>query len=575
MKKSIQQLLEKLSDSSADLNHRSMMLYDLMAEAKDGGENASQAAEAIFERLRVSAGDKDCAEKAEILEKLIKQYELAPLRVATFLQMAQLDEGGPSHALVQMDNGDLAYVVPNQSVRVKDLELGQRVMLGADAKMLLHPASDNLHTGFAARFEHKLDERHIEVVTHQDERTVVLALPELIKQIDARRVTPGMSVIIGHKGRIALQAILREERDEHFRFLDRGAVPDVQVDRDIGQPPKVIGEVSRHIREEMTRPELRRRFRLRPCRTWLLRGVSGTGKTLAVQAIHRQMYEIMSEVTGTPIEQLPPRVFRFRNSKMLSMWLGESDKNADRIFDEVEKLAQIPYENHKGKPFSLPVLVVMEEADGFGRARGEEAIYDRILSTILQRLDPNRRGLSDRLVVFLSTTNEPHVIDPAFLRRIGGSIETFGRLNRDGFSSVFEKHVTGLPVDLGDGATLQAKAWRKITEELSDWLFVPGNDPGVVELTVSGKSTPVVRHCRHFLTGALIDRSVQQASTEAWEKSLDRESGGITPEHLRRSFSDQVRAVANQLTPKNIRYYLDIPESVSVTHIKVLQPKAG
>ena len=117
----------------------------------------------------------------------------------------------------------------------------------------------------------------------------------------------------------------------------------------------------------------------------LLCGVSGSGKTLAVQAIHHLMYEIMSEVTGVALDQLPFRVFRFRQSQLLSKWLGDSDKNVDRLFDEIEQLADQPFRAPDGRQVRLPVLVVIEEADGMGRARGQDAIYDRILTTALQR----------------------------------------------------------------------------------------------------------------------------------------------------------------------------------------------
>jgi ADP-ribosylglycohydrolase len=44
---------------------------------------------------------------------------------------------------------------------------------------------------------------------------------------------------------------------------------------------------------------------------------------------------------------------------------------------------------------------------------------ERILATVLQSLDPGRLEMSDRLVIVLATTNEPHLVDPALLRRVG------------------------------------------------------------------------------------------------------------------------------------------------------------
>jgi SpoVK/Ycf46/Vps4 family AAA+-type ATPase len=318
--------------------------------------------------------------------------------------------------------------------------------------------------------------------------------------------------------------------------------------------------VERHIREEMLRPELRRKFRLRPCITALLEGVSGSGKTLTVNAIYRRMYEIMAEVTGTPMEELPHQVFKFKPSKALSMWLGESDKNCDRFFDEVEQRAGKPFVNPKGKSFLLPVLVVMEEIDGMGRARGEEAIYDRIMTTILQRLDPNREGLGDKLVVFLSTTNEPHIVDHAMLRRIGGTVESFGRLDQKGFVDVLKKHVKGLPMD------------ENAVSDVHRALFNEGVDPGVVELAVGGK--PIIKHRRDFVTGALIDRAVQDAATQAWEMAAGGEKDSVvTSEHLLGSLDRQVLSVVGQLTPNNVSHYLDLPEGAPVTAVRKLTSK--
>ncbi len=345
-------------------------------------------------------------------------------------------------------------------------------------------------------------------------------------------------------------------------------MPDVIVERDIGSPPRVIRDVADHIRQELLCPGLRRRFQLRPCLMRLLCGVSGCGKTLAVQAIHRLMYEIMAEVTGVPVGQLPPRVFRFRQSQLLSMWLGESDKNVDRLFDEIEQLADTPFVTPLGKKFMLPVLAVIEEADGLSRARGQDAIYDRILTTALQRLDPACPGLRDRLIIFLATTNEPQIVDPAFLRRIGGSIETLGRLNRPAFRSVLQKHVRGLPAASNNGCT-QEEVWRQFINDLTAWLFGPNADQGVVELTYAGSTVPVIKYRRDFLTGALVDRAVQQAATEACRAAAtDPANEGVTLVQLMRALNAQVLSVVDQLREHNVGSYTDLPDGVRVASLR-------
>src|SRR6185503_16075068 len=171
---------------------------------------------------------------------------------------------------------------------------------------------------------------------------------------------------------------------------------------------------------EMTQPELRRRFKLPRCLTSLLYGVTGGGKTLAVQALHRRLYEVMCEVTGVPMDQLPPRVFRLVPSQIYSMWLGESDKSMARFFEEIEQAADEKFLAPDGREWTMPVLVILEEIDGVARARGQDAIYDRVLVTALQQLDTTRPELKDKLIVVVATTNEPQCVDRAFFRRVGG-----------------------------------------------------------------------------------------------------------------------------------------------------------
>lgn len=565
-------LMQALADESVPVAHRSCMLIDVLAKAQHNDKTCSKIASEMFEAISGATADADVAKLRKMLKDIIGQAMVAPMRPATFISRHLLKGSIAEAAMVSMDNGELAFIAAHDQAALKELKMLDKVLVDAQGHILISNWENGIHTGIEARFERRVDHRHVEVINHQDERAVILAGPDLMKQIEKGEVPAGTMLIVGCGGRIATMALPPEDKGaDNFRFLDRGKVPDIIVERDIGAPPRVIGEVATHIREEMMRPEKRRRFKLRPCKTWLLEGVSGSGKTLAKQAIHRLMYEIMSEVTGTPIDELPPRVFQVRSSKMLSMWLGESDKNADRIFDEVEKLALQTWRGKKDIEFRLPVLVVLEEIDGLARARGDEAVYDRIMTTILQRLDPNRHGLADQLIIILATTNHPHIVDPAMMRRIGGEIEHFGRLNAESFDQVFRKHVRGLPVAKKHGKN-EEKAWNHVTTELKDWLFLEGIDPGVVELSFHGHQDsmfPKVRYHRDFLTGALVDRSVQQAATEAWKESIsDNPEAGVSADQLQRAIAGQVASVARQLTPTNIEHYLDLPEGARVVGVR-------
>lgn len=559
----INQALKALANADLPLEHRKKYAIDLISD-EDVGEE-------MLKRLSAKAMDEEAQEMAEHIRGVVANLQRAPMKPATFVELTNLEGSKAPLAMVVLDNGEFGYMVVTDQTAADKLKRGDRVALDGKATILLGKAIDDVFQyGREARFERRLNDQHIEVST-KDDRIVVLTRDKLMKQIDAGKVNPGDTLVIAPGEKMATVSLPPTDSLSYCRFLDRGDIPDVVVNRDIGSPPRVIEVVSQHVREEMTRPELRRRFRLRPCITRLLCGVSGSGKTLAVQAIHRRLYDIMSEVTDTPVGKLPHRVFRFKTSQVLSMWLGESDKNADRLFDEVEKLAATPFTNAKGKEFNLPVMVVMEEAEGMGRTRGNDhdTVYDRILTTLLQRLDPNRAGLSDKLVVFLSTTNEPHLVDPAFLRRIGGAVEHFGRLDRKGFIDVLAKHVSGLPAADGNGKG-QKQLWRENISQLEDWLYSEeSNLLGVLELSLKGAPNET-KYNRDFLTGALVDRAVQESATAAWEESLSDPEAGVSVEHLKNAITHQVRNVVRQLTPHNVTHYLDLPEGTSVLSIRSL-----
>lgn len=577
-KKQVKQLAAEhiliLAASDVPIRDRAIHALDLMVGARDGKGDCENIVSDIFNRLgqNPETESDEVTKMKQQLEEIFDQLKNTPLKPATFIKATNLDGGISSHALVATDKGDTIYLaIPNPD-QVRSLKTGDRVMIDAHAKILVNPAQDRLHFGSEGRFERKVDDLHIEIV-EQDRKRVVLAGHELIGQIDSGQVKPGAMVVCSSMDQIASFAIPDSDHLHHYRFLDRGPIPEVYADRDIGSPPKVIGEVARHVREEMTRPELRRKFRLRPCITRLLCGVSGTGKSLSIAAIHRLLYEIMAEITGMPVQELPPRVFRIRPSQMFSMWFGESDKNMDRAFDEIEQLADEPLE-HKGKSYRAPVMVVLEEADGMGRTRGSQGndVYDRVMTTMLQRLDPNRNSLANRFVVFLSTTNEPHIVDPAFLRRIGGAIERFGRLDQKGFGEVLRKHIAGLPAQ--DGREKDSdKIWKRHIAHIENQIY--REDPGIIELRLQGQDAPVRKYQRDFMTGALIDRAVQQAASQAWEMAIGEEAdAGIKAEQILQSLHHQVMGVISQLTPQNIHHYLDLPDGARVTGLRRVEQKA-
>src|SRR5207302_753621 len=103
---------------------------------------------------------------------------------------------------------------------------------------------------------------------------------------------------------------------------------------------------------------------------------------------------------------------------------------------------------------------------------------------------------------------------------------------------------------------------RQAVQQLAAWLYSPnGSDRGQVELTFVGTTTPVVKYRRDFLTGALVDRAVQQAAAQACrEERYGSPRPGLTTTMLATAFDQQVRSIVEQLHAENAANYVALPE---------------
>lgn len=509
--------------------------------------------------------------KSMELQEMIDEMQQGPKRMATFICLQQPSQSDFQQAIVRLEDGVTAFPIILDTHTAGQLKCGHNVMLDAHAKGLIGPVDQKNVTGEAAYFERCLGPDHIEVSLRGDEHHVFMVADDLMQSIENGEIPSGKRVLVCPRRQMAFSFLPEPDGFLNFRYLDRSEVPDVVIKRDMAAVPPFIKEIIQMIRLEMTSPEKRRRYGLQRCTMKLLTGMPGTGKSFAIYGLIREVYEVIASVIGVPLADLPPRVMRLKASTVLSEWLGRSEKNIARFFQEIEHLASQPFVSTEGKTVKLPVIVVLEEIDGLARHRGHEPVMDRIFTTLLELFDPTRQQVKDNFIIFLGTTNKPHLIDSGFLRRIGGTIERFPTLNRNSFAAVLNKHLTDKPLVRQNDLSYQERL-SKFVNEITSWLFSPnGEDQGQVSLFFVGGSEAEIRFRRDFLNPGLVERAVQQAAQLACSaETAGCDNPGLTSVGLKIAFDDQIKAIVKVLGRDNIRSYLEIPEGARVQNVRAI-----
>ncbi|MFA6788514.1 MAG: ATP-binding protein [Arcobacteraceae bacterium] len=157
-------------------------------------------------------------------------------------------------------------------------------------------------------------------------------------------------------------------------------------------------------------------------------GAAGTGKTLTSLALARS---------------LKKQVLSFDCSKILSMYVGESEKNVRSIFDT--------YRDLKDKTKTEPILL-LNEADQFLGARtsegmsGSEKMHNQMQNIFLEQIE-RFDG------ILIATTNLLENIDKAFSRRFNYKIE-FVKPNEEQRLELWKKLLPeNLPLEKGFDVT--------------------------------------------------------------------------------------------------------------------------
>jgi ATP-dependent 26S proteasome regulatory subunit len=553
----------------------------LMRALQSGDPAATAIASELLKKTASSEPMAQLEEHIATYKQALAELENGGVRPATYIGKADGELPGPKpRAQVVTPDGQMRYPFLREGISLDDLRPGMTAYLDAKGAVILGTSNSIPKVGPQAQFVRHLPETGQIEITVRDEAATVYGSSAILDAAREGELKRGDNVLVCPNRQFAFQKI-PENKDRRHRFVDRSNLPNVHPSKDIGSPHPCLGWLVRRTRVLLFREDLRSRFDQRPRVSLLMTGPSGTGKTLTIKAFLTLFSEMLIERTG--LKDLESRVIRVKMSEHLSEWLGRSDKNFDQLFDDIQALAAEEVETASGERIRLPITVIFEEVEGIARRRsagendGASGAMDRILGTLLQRLDDPLDELSKLSLILISTSNRPAMIDVAMQRRLGAKVARFKRLDREGLAAVLRKKVKSRYPFASHNGTMQTSLRTQLIDEVVASLFSPANEESpLIELTLRD-GQKIEKFSRDFLTGALVEQGLSDAIDQlvfyAEQSGLDDVGldGAIVIDCLQR----QIDAMAENIAPFNAGDYVDIPEHTQVANVRRIPRTSG
>ncbi len=214
------------------------------------------------------------------------------------------------------------------------------------------------------------------------------------------------------------------ERKEKMKAYGKFGMTDIGIAgkeklSDVGDYDDVKQELQDAIVMPLQKKEIAYTYGIKPPSGILLFGPPGTGKTMLMRALARELKFNFIEV---------------KCSQILSQWYGESEKNLVEVFVNARKTA--------------PTILFFDEIDAIGKKRDEagmDEVTPRVLTAMLQEMDGAVKSKSS--VIVIGATNIPNKLDAALLRPGRFDKIIYMHLpDAEGRKQIFEVSAKGIPL---------------------------------------------------------------------------------------------------------------------------------
>jgi len=485
----------------------------------------------------LQAGARQAGEIQAELRAVVDKMTAPPWHPGRLLQAIEVE--GRLRALVHC-GGSVRLVEFGDGVSADSLGRGAPIFLNQDLNVLMCGASgDPMRCGETASFDRWTADGRL-VLSWRNEEMIV----------DAGSALDSDSLCAGDEvrwDRGALMAVERIESGSGQKYL-HDEVLDVGPES-VGGQDRCLEELLQGLTATLVAPELAGDYDLNGCRSILLHGPPGCGKTLMGRVAAAQISRISGRRCG---------FFVVKPGEWESPWVGEAQANIRKCFQAL----------HKAADGGMAVLFI-DEVESVGRHRGGTASHhaDKFTAAWLAELD----GFVDRGdVAIVSATNRRDLIDQALLERLSDVVIRVPRPDSRGAARIFEIHL-GEKVPVYPNGHAAEATRSEIVETAVSRLYAPNGDNALCTLHFrDGRTQPVA--AKSLVSGRLIEQICRSARERAFARHLAGGTPGVQVADMETAIAGAIERLATTLSVRNVHQYLDeLPDDVDVVRVEMVR----